>query len=53
MAVKEAQVSGSQSEHRWSWPMDPAASWPRLNGALVDLLGICQGGKITFQVGGE
>lgn len=34
------------------WP--PAASWPRLNGDLVDLRGICQGKKkITFQVGRE
>lgn len=45
MAIKEAQVSGSQSEHRWSRPVDPTASWPRLNGDLVDLLGICQGKK--------
>lgn len=48
--IKKAQISDSQSEHRWSWsaccPPPPfPASWTRLNGDLVDLLGICQGKK--------
>lgn len=51
MVAKEAQVSGQLSEHRWRQPAggNPVASRPRLNGALVDLFGICQRERSHFQ----